>query len=248
MTDDRPALVLVGHGSARHPEAGAPLLALAEAVRRRDQFASVEARFLKQEPRLGPPPPAPLTVIVPVLTGGGAFAETRLAEQAGLDGTETLRPGRRILLTPPVGAHPGFAALVARIADRAALAAGFDPAATVLLLIGHGASRPEGAAGTAQAIAGRIAASGNFAEVIPLFLEQEPFAASWPMRSGNRPAVAVPLLLSQGGHARSDLPALFKAGPDSDNRVVLAAPPTDPQSLAEIVLALAAETIAQARE
>jgi len=247
MSPDRPALVLVGHGSARHPEAGAPLLALAETIRQCGAFASVEARFLKQEPRLGPPSPATLTVIVPVLTGGGAFAETRLAEQAGLDGPLTLGPSGRILLTPPVGAHPGFAALVERLAEQTASAAGLDPAASVLLLIGHGASRPEGAAGTAQAIAAHLKATGRFADVAALFLEQEPFAASWPDRVGPCPAVAVPLLLSQGGHVRTDLPALFKAGPDSDNRVVLAAPPTDPVQLAEIVLALAAEAIAQAR-
>ncbi|SEH32270.1 CbiX/SirB N-terminal domain-containing protein [Magnetospirillum fulvum] len=247
MSPDRPALVLVGHGSARHPEAGAPLLALAETVRLSAAFASVEARFLKQEPRLGPPAPAPLTVIVPVLTGGGAFAETRLAEQAGLDGPQTLGPSGRILLTPPVGAHPGFAALVERLAEQTASAAGLDPAASVLLLIGHGATRPEGAAGTAQAIAAHLKAHGRFADVAALFLEQEPFAADWPERVGNRSAVAVPLLLSQGGHVRTDLPALFKARPDGENRVVLAAPPTDPVQLAEIVLALVAEAIAQAR-
>jgi len=247
MTKDRPAVVLVGHGSARHPEAGAPLLALAEAVRRHGRFASVEARFLKQDPRLGPPAAAPLTVIVPVLTGGGAFAETRLAEQAGLDGPQTLGPTGRILLTPPVGAHPGFAALVERQALQSAMRAGYDPAASVLLLIGHGASRPEGAAGTAQAIAGRIADRGRFAQVSALFLEQEPFAASWPERVGDRPSIVVPLLLSQGGHARTDLPGLF--GPDrrEGRSVVLAAPPTDPDSLAEIVLALVPDAIAQAR-
>jgi sirohydrochlorin cobaltochelatase len=247
MKADRPALVLVGHGSARHPEAGAPLLALAETIRRRDLFASVEARFLKQDPRLGPPAPAPLTVIVPVLTGGGAFAETRLAEQAGLDGPQTLGPSGRILLTPPVGAHPGFAALVERLAEQAASAAGLDPAASVLLLIGHGASRPEGAAGTAQAIAERIEAHGRFAEVIALFLEQEPFAADWPQRVGDRPAVAVPLLLSQGGHLRTDLPSLFGAERSNGGRVVLATPPSDPDQLAEIVLALVADAIGQTR-
>jgi sirohydrochlorin cobaltochelatase len=247
MKADRPALVLVGHGSARHPEAGAPLLALAETIRHSDLFASVEARFLKQEPRLGPPSPATLTVIVPVLTGGGAFAETRLAEQAGLDGPQTLGPSGRILLTPPVGAHPDFAALVERLAEQTAHAAELDPAASVLLLIGHGASRPEGAAGTAQAIAAHLKSTGRFADVAALFLEQEPFAADWPERVGDRPAVAVPLLLSQGGHVRTDLPALFKARPDGENRVALAAPPTDPVKLAEIVLALVAEAIAQPR-
>lgn len=247
MRSERPALVLVGHGSARHPEAGAPLLALADEIRRRDAFASVEARFLKQEPRLGPPAPASLTVMVPVLTGGGAFAETRLAGQAGLDGPLTWRQGRRILLTPPVGAHPGFAVLAGRIAERAAIAAGLAPADSVLLLIGHGASRPQGAAGTAQAIAERIAATGRFADVVALFLEQEPFAAGWPARVGQRPAVALPLLLSQGGHARADLPALFGAERSGGVRVAMAAPPTDPVQLAEIVLSLAAEAIGQPR-
>ncbi|CCG40100.1 CbiX/SirB N-terminal domain-containing protein [Magnetospirillum molischianum] len=247
MMADRPALVLVGHGSARHPEAGAPLKALADELRRRDLFASVDARFLKQEPRLEPPAPAPLTVVVPVLTGGGAFAETRLAEQAELDGPLTLRQGSRILLTPPVGAHPGFAALIARTAERAAATADLSPASSVLLLIGHGASRPEGAAGTAQAIATRIEATHRFAAVTALFLEQEPLAASWPDWVAGRPAVVLPLLLSQGGHARFDLPALFGPERSGGHRIVMAAPPTDTAELADIVLNLAFDAIDQRR-
>ena len=41
------ALVLVGHGSTRHPDGAAPVLALAEDIRRRALFAQVAAVFMK---------------------------------------------------------------------------------------------------------------------------------------------------------------------------------------------------------
>jgi len=222
MTPSRPALVLVGHGSPRHPDAGAPLLALAETLRHSGRCGEVAARFLRQEPRLAPADPllTPTSWVVPVLIGGGGLAEA-VSPLAG--------PAR---VTPPVGLHPGFTALVAALATAAAATAGLHPAAATLLLIAHGARRP-GAGTPAETLARRLAATTPFAQVTALFLEQEPRAAAWREHRGGRPVIAVPLLLSTGGHARHDLPALFAGG---DAR--LTPPPTDPAALAAIVLDL----------
>jgi len=217
----RPGVVLVGHGSMRVESAGAPLLALAESLRA--ECASVAVRFLRQEPRLDPADPM-LTAdhwVVPVLIGGGGL----MAELAGRVG-----PAR---LTAPVGTHPGFATLVAAQAVAAAAGAGIDPAAAVLLLIAHGARQANGAAQPAQELAERLSVSRRFRRVMALFLEQEPRAAAWADHVGDGPVVVVPLLLSAGGHVRTDLPALFVGG-----EVVLASPPTDLAAIVRDLLGL----------
>ena len=226
MSPARPALLLVGHGSARVAGAGAPLEALAARLRAAGDGGAVAVRYLRQEPLLAPDDPLldPTARVVPVLLGGGGLA-AELAARAG--------PAR---VTPPVGDHPGFAALVERLALTAARAAGLDPAAAALLLIAHGGRHP-GADAPARTLAGRLAAAGSFAAVTPLFLEQEPRAAGWRDHTAGRPAVALPLLLASGGHARHDGPQLF-----AGTEVPLAPPPTDPVALAAIVRDLAGES------
>jgi sirohydrochlorin cobaltochelatase len=235
---ERPALILVGHGTSVE-DGGAPLAALADRLGRRGRFAEIHVAFLRQEPRLGPIDSltdAPWVVIVPVMAGGGALSGPHIERIAGLDGSLTERGGRRLRLTPPVGSHPAFADLVERRARAEALAWGFDPSALALLLVAHGSSRPGGAGEGAQALAATLAGRGLFAQVTCAFLEQAPYAADWRDLIRGLRVVALPLLLSAGTHARRDLPALFAGAAD---RVRLAPPLGDDPGLDALVLDLA---------
>jgi sirohydrochlorin cobaltochelatase len=87
----------------------------------------------------------------------------------------------------------------------------WPPGECSLLLIGHGSGRPGGAAVTPERIAAAIRQDGRFAEVATAYLEQAPFAQGWRSLVGRPRVLVAPLLLSQGLHARQDLPALFGA-------------------------------------
>ena len=191
------SLLLVAHGSTRHPAAADGLYRIAERLRPR--FAHVDVAFWRQEPVLCPTHLREGKVfVVPYFAGLGKHTEQLIPERLGLPGNTEVR------YCPPVGCHPALPRLI----HRRALAAAGDPANTSLLLIGHG-SREGGANRTPETIAETLRSLGGFAEVATAYLEQAPFAADWRTLVRFPKVVAQPLLLSAGMHASEDLPPLF---------------------------------------
>lgn len=192
------SLLLVAHGSTRHPAAADGLYRIAKRLEPR--FAHVDVAFWRQEPMLAAEHLRDGTVyVVPYFAGLGKHTEQLIPERLGLPG----RPG--IIYCPPVGCHPALPGLI----HRRALAVAENPADTSLLLIGHG-SREGGANRTPEAIAEALRILGDFAEVVTAYLEQAPFAADWRRLVHFPKVVAQPLLLSAGMHASEDLPPLFE--------------------------------------
>lgn len=209
---DGPALILVGHGSARHPDSAAPILALADHLRRTGPWSEVAAVFMKQEPKLDQALDlvgADQVVVIPVFAGKGYYTDTLIPQAMGLDGPVTQRGGRVIHYTAPAGGHPRIPGLMACRADGVGRENGWMPQDTSLLLIAHGSSRPGGAGETPRAIAAAIAGQNYFAEVALCFLEQAPFAQDWQDLVKGGKVVALPLLVAQGMHASQDIPPLF---------------------------------------
>lgn len=219
-----PAVVLVGHGSARYPDSVAPILALAEALRARGPWGEVAAVFMKQSPGLDQAlslVAAPEVVVVPVFAGKGYYTDTLIPRAMGLDGPVTRRDGRTIRYTAPVGGHPLIPGVLACRADGVARSGGLSPHDVSLLMIAHGSARPGGSGETPRAIAAAIAAQNHFAEVALAFLEQEPFAADWRGMVTGREVVVLPLLIAQGLHASQDIPPMFGLEPGRTGPVEL---------------------------
>ena len=248
------ALVLVGHGSSRHAEAPGAVLDLAAAVRARGRFAEVAACFLKN-------PPAPqaalagLTarqvVVVPVFSGRGHYTDHIIPRAFGLEGASGESGGRRLVITPPAGAHPRLPALLAARAEAVLAAEGLRPGVASLLLLAHGSSRAGASGETPRAVAAALAALGRFREVAVAFLEQEPRAARWPELVAGPEVVALPLLVAQGMHAGQDIPPLFGLGEGESGpvlaggrRVRLAGRLGAEPELVEVVLDLAEAALA----
>ncbi|MBF0325270.1 MAG: hypothetical protein HQL42_09365 [Alphaproteobacteria bacterium] len=249
-----PAILLVGHGSARHPDSAAPILALARALQQRGAWSDVQAAFMKQDPGLDGALDrltASEVVVVPVFAGKGYYTDTLIPRALGLDGPVTRKDGRVLRLTEPAGGHPRIPDLMAARALAVAEAAGLTGAETSLLLIAHGSSRPGGAGDTPRAIAAAITRTNRFAEVALAFLEQAPFAADWPDLVAGRQVVALPLLVAQGMHASQDIPPLFglvsgQTGPvESHGRIVrLASGLGAEPDLIDIIAEMAAAALA----
>lgn len=206
------AIVLVGHGSARHPESAAPIHALADAVGARWPGVEASSVFMKQAPFLDEALTgisASRVVIVPVFAGKGYYTDQIIPRAMGLSGAVTVSDGRTLYYTPPAGTHPRIPDLMRRRAAGIAAAAGLDPAECALLVIAHGSARPGGSGKTPRAITAAIAELGSFGEVALTFLEQEPFADTWQTMVSRRNVIVLPLLVAQGMHASQDIPPLF---------------------------------------
>ena len=241
MTTHDTALVLVGHGSARHPDGALPVLALAEEIRHRGLFAEVTAVFMKQPPGVAQAEQmvsARIVYVVPVFAGQGYYTDELIPREMRLDGPMTCRDGRVFHYTPPAGTHADIPDLLVRRAETVAAGAGMDPAKAALLLIAHGSKRPGGAGATPRSIAAAVAAMNRFAEVGLVFLEQDPPARDWREVVTAHDVVALPLLVAQGTHASQDIPPLF-AGV-TDRRVALGTGLGGERELVDVVLDLVA--------
>lgn len=218
------ALILVGHGSSRNPGSRVPTCRLAEELARRQLFAEVRACFLKE-----PPDPrqtldrvsAKRVYVVPNFAGSGHFTQAIIPAELGLIGPVTVAAGRTILYAEPVGGHPRVIAMIRRQALAALAENGRPPGEVCLLLVGHGSTRPGGAAATAEAIAAVLRGGGEFGEVATAFLEEAPFVADWRRIVGTRAVVVVPLLIAEGLHASEDLAPLFGLAPGAPGPAII---------------------------
>jgi uroporphyrin-III C-methyltransferase len=120
------ALVLVGHGTRRHPGSRAATEQLAETLRRRRVAARVDAAFLDDDPPLERVAAAlrdPSVLVIPFLIGGGTHTTDDIPSRLGLptDGPsrrDALLHGRRVLVDDPVGTYPGLDEIVLDLARR----------------------------------------------------------------------------------------------------------------------------------
>ena len=199
------ALLLIGHGSARYPEAGGALLRHAEALRAAGRFAQVEVALLNGAPtvdaalaRIG----AAVIRVVPFFMEDGYFC--RVAVPAALS-------GRPALLCPPVGIHDGMAGLIERHALAACDDLGMPSRDAAILVVGHGSSSAPGRHLALHRHAARVAATELFARVEAACLEEAPFVADALAGLRAHPVVIIGFFANQGGHVRDDLPALVAA-------------------------------------
>jgi len=217
---DDVCVVLAAHGSARRPDANAVVGAHAERMRRDGPFRNVSTAFL-----LGDTSPAAAgriadgaatVLIVPYMMSDGYLAGEIAAQISA-----SLSDSTRVVVAAPVGTHDGVTAIVRHAGERALIRAGFDAAASTLVLAAHGStSRPESKA-AAMAHVKRLRTLSTFANVALAMLEEAPLLGD-VLASLDGPAAVVGLFAAPGGHAIDDVqkavvgrahPQLVDAGP-----------------------------------
>jgi len=203
------ALLLVGHGSSRWSSGHVVTGRLAEMIRRLGIFAEVRDCYWKEPPFLSLDLVSSKTVyVVPNFAGDGVFTRSLLPEKLGLTGPRTRIGERTVIYCQPVGCHPGIATLLERRALNLCASQGIDPGCVALLVIAHG-SRSGQPGKTPVEVASALRSGGAFGEVVTAYIEQEPRVTDWPALVACDWVIAAPLLISEGMHAREDLPPLF---------------------------------------
>jgi sirohydrochlorin cobaltochelatase len=199
------ALLLIGHGSVRYPEAASALLRHAEALRRINQFTLVEVALLNGAPsvqdalvRIG----TRLIRVVPFFMEDGYFTQVAVPRALG---------NRAARLCPPVGVHDGIAGLIERQALAACDSLGVASRAASVLVVGHGSSASPGRALSLHRHASRVAATELFARVEAACLEEPPFVADALLGLRAHPVVVIGFFANHGTHVRDDVPALIQA-------------------------------------
>ena len=200
------ALVLAAHGSRRDPVANALVRRLAQAVRERRLFDEVAVAFHQGEPGFHAvldELASEAVTVVPVMTSAGRYADEVLPEALARNRRFA---DLRLRQTPPVGAHPGIAPLVARRVSELLREHGLSRGETSLLLAGHGTRRHAASRDTTLRLAQTLHRRGVAAGVVAGFLDDEPGLAEALASAPPGPALVLPFLIGGGSHASDDIP------------------------------------------
>lgn len=216
------ALVLVGHGSTLNAESAAPTYQHADALRARGMFSQVIECFWKIEPSICGVLRgvfARRVFIVPLFISEGYFTEEVIPRELGLsNGTpgfaRVQQRGEQIIhYCGPVGSHPSMTDVILERA-RAITAAFPFPAIprtadTALFIAGHGTGNNENSRKAIEVQVERISRTGLYAEVHPIFMEEDPRVGDCYTMAAVKNIVIVPFFISDGLHSYEDIPVLL---------------------------------------
>lgn len=199
------ALLLLGHGSSKHPDSSRSVRMHAEAMRERDCFDEVHVAFLKEEPLIQDALDlidSEKITIVPDFLAEGYFTRQVIP---GLLNLETVRDTVRYC--DPVGTHPLMQPL---IRDAASDVLGDWLAEDVsLLLVGHGSTKNTKSKESLLAHMKVLREMTDFADIHDLWLEEDPFVTNWKQITAANQVIVVPFLLSDGQHGGWDIPEML---------------------------------------
>ena len=211
------ALLIVGHGSTVNPDSGAPSLAHATAIRKRNLFARVACVFWKEEPAMRDWPllfdddPGIRSVcVVPNFISEGYFTRTVIPRELDLDDAPVTRravTGQDWIYCPPVGNHPAMTELLLRRARE--VAPGVPEEQTSLLIVGHGTGLNDNSAVAAKRQAELLRERSRYAAVLSTYMEEPPLIAGWVKLTETPNVVVVPFFISDGLHSYQDIPVLL---------------------------------------
>jgi sirohydrochlorin cobaltochelatase len=200
------ALVLAAHGSRRDPSANAMVRRLAESVRSRRLFHEVAVAFHQGEPGFEgvlDELASDEVTVVPLMTSAGHYSDVVLP--AALAKNRRFE-AVRLRQTPPVGTHPGIAALLARRVSELLRDHGLARSATSLLLVGHGTRRHPASRTSTLELADTLRRRRVAGEVLTGFVDDDPPVAEAFAGAGNEAVLVLPFLVGGGTHVLEDIP------------------------------------------
>ena len=217
------ALVLIAHGSTVNAQSSAPTRRLADELRARNIFAEVACAFNLEQPKIDDVPKlvsAKRIFIIPVTISEGHFTEQTIPHRLGLATAGQTdyeriqqRDGRTIIYCHPIGTHPSMTdVLLARAREVIAkhpFPRAPKPSETALFIAGHGTEKNANSRKAIEAQVEAIAALGEYANVLPVFMEEAPFIADCFTATEAPHIVMVPFFIADGLHTVEDIPVLL---------------------------------------
>lgn len=217
------ALVLVGHGSTINADSSAPTYQHGDELRRRGLFAQVVECFWKLEPGIAGVLRgvyAPRVFIVPVFISEGYFTEEVIPRELGycqngcVDFARFQQRGEQSLhYCRPVGTHDSMTEVIlgrARgIVEKYPFPRAPRPADTTLFIAGHGTGSNENSRKAIERQVELIRARNLYADVHPVFMEEDPRIGDCYRLAATRNIVMVPFFISDGLHSFEDIPEML---------------------------------------
>ncbi len=202
-------VILAAHGAGDGSDANRRLLWLADTLRARRPHVRFGCAFWKGTPSFedaarnlrgqGP-------LVLPIMASAGYYARRRLPEEWAKGD-----PSHSVVIAPPIGTLPLFLRVLATKVVKAVTdmtRRGLKPA---VLLVGHGTTRVRTSGDTARWLRDELVLALPRTEILAAFLDESPRLTDVTGSLGDRPVVAVPLLLGGGPHVLVDLARALNA-------------------------------------
>jgi sirohydrochlorin cobaltochelatase len=220
-------LLLIGHGSTVNPQTKAPVYQHAAELRQRGLFAEVREAFWKETPFIRDTAAqisTPKTFVVPLFISEGYFTLQAIPRELGLIPQDALleanyqpihqtRENRTLFYCGPIGTHDSMTnVLLARakaVVEQFPFPRAPKPLDTTLFIAGHGTEQNENSRRTIERQVELIRAMGIYANVFPLFIEEEPRIADCYKLAQTKNVVLVPFFISDGMHTIEDIPRML---------------------------------------
>lgn len=245
------ALILAGHGSHISPQTAGLVWSYVDQLRLWGVADEITAAFWKETPSLSQvlhTVQSNQVIIVPVFTARGYFSTSVIPAEMGLDGSVTRRGERTIYYTRTLGEHPFLTQIVRQRIDDTLHSYMLDPNQTAVALIGHGTRRSVESRAATRFQADQLLAQNHTAEVVAVYLDDQPDIPSIYDTTHSPSIIAVPFFLAPGSHVIQDVPnalgITLKETPGLvKNRKVYYTPPvgTD-EAICRLIVELARDT------
>ncbi len=203
------ALVLTGHGSHISPQTARLVWEHVDALRAMGVADEVTAAFWKEAPsfsRVFQSLTADDITVIPLFTAQGYFTRTVIPTEMGLSGPLTVRAGRTIRYTQPLGEHPILAQIVRQRVEDGLTRTGARREQVAVAIIGHSTRRHPESRLAAERQADLIRAAGLAGEVVAVYLEDAPGIPEVYTLTTAPTLLAVPYFLAAGSHTTLDVP------------------------------------------
>ncbi len=210
-------LVVLGHGTTQNEDSAAPVYQHAAELRQRKIFADVREAFWKQEPQIKQVLAgitAPRAFIVPLFISEGYFANEVIPRELGFTERSTFNAQHTTLhYCKAIGTHDSMTnVLLARareVVERFPFPRAPKPKDLTLFIAGHGTERSENSRKAIERQVGLLRGRNLYAAVHAVFMEESPRIADCYQLTQTRNIVVVPFFISDGLHAREDIPVLL---------------------------------------
>jgi len=216
-------LVLMGHGSTLNVESSAPTYQHAAELRKRGLFAQVLESFWKQEPGIVGVLRKATTrrvFVVPLFISEGYFTEEAIPHELGFrtddqpSYSRVQKCGEQTLFyCRPIGTHSRMTNVILARAREVVARSPFPrapkPGDTALFIAGHGTPKNENSRKSIERQVEVIRQQKTYAEVHPVFIEEEPLIGDCYRMASARNLVMVPFFISDGLHSFEDIPMML---------------------------------------
>jgi sirohydrochlorin cobaltochelatase len=232
------SVLLIAHGSTVNADSARSAFGHAERLREPGYFRAVTAAFWKQAPFIRDALAelhSEQLFIVPLFLSDGYFTRQVLPRELELpikeDGSFSRIAScgaQRLFYCEPIGTSPVMTDVILARVEEVLTNSSRGPGTSdkALVLAAHGTEKDSQSSRAAEWHIQRIRATGRFAEAHAAFMEESPRISDLAAFTKTKDIVVVPFFISEGLHAREDVPVLLGESPDEVQRRLKAGQPT----------------------